>query len=50
MVIERVGDFSLGWGESLVWDDRAARSGSTSYVVSVGTAGSDEHLTAHCSS
>jgi sugar lactone lactonase YvrE len=23
--ISRVGDFSLGWGESLVWDDRAAR-------------------------
>jgi len=23
--IERVGDFTLGWGESLVWDDRAER-------------------------
>jgi sugar lactone lactonase YvrE len=23
--IERVGDFTLGWGESLVWDDRTAR-------------------------
>ena len=25
MSIERVGEFSLGWGESLVWDDRAQR-------------------------
>lgn len=25
MRIERVGDFTLGWGESLVWDDRTAR-------------------------
>ena len=25
MLIERLGDFSLGWGESLVWDDRAER-------------------------
>jgi L-arabinonolactonase len=25
MLIERVGEFSLGWGESLVWDDRAQR-------------------------
>ena len=25
MLIERVGDFTLGWGESLVWDDRAER-------------------------
>ncbi len=25
MLIERVGDFSLGWGESLVWDERAER-------------------------
>lgn len=25
MHIERVGDFTLGWGESLVWDDRRAR-------------------------
>lgn len=23
--IERVGDFTLGWGESLVWDDRSQR-------------------------
>jgi sugar lactone lactonase YvrE len=23
--IERIGDFTLGWGESLVWDDRAGR-------------------------
>jgi sugar lactone lactonase YvrE len=23
--IQRVGDFTLGWGESLVWDDRAER-------------------------
>jgi sugar lactone lactonase YvrE len=23
--IERVGDFTLGWGESLVWDDRSER-------------------------
>ena len=25
MRIERVGDFTLGWGESLVWDDRSER-------------------------
>jgi sugar lactone lactonase YvrE len=25
MRIERVGDFTLGWGESLVWDDRRQR-------------------------
>jgi len=25
MLIERLGDFSLGWGESLVWDDRTER-------------------------
>ena len=25
MRIERVGDFTLGWGESLVWDDRSGR-------------------------
>ncbi|MGO8861694.1 MAG: SMP-30/gluconolactonase/LRE family protein [Acidimicrobiales bacterium] len=25
MLIERLGEFSLGWGESLVWDDRAER-------------------------
>ena len=25
MLIERLGDFSLAWGESLVWDDRAER-------------------------
>ncbi len=25
MRIERVGDFTLGWGESLVWDDRTMR-------------------------
>jgi sugar lactone lactonase YvrE len=25
MLIDRVGEFSLGWGESLVWDDRVER-------------------------
>jgi sugar lactone lactonase YvrE len=25
LLIERLGDFSLGWGESLVWDDRTER-------------------------
>ncbi len=25
MDITRVGDFSLGWGESLLWDDRRGR-------------------------
>jgi len=25
MLIERLGEFTLGWGESLVWDDRAER-------------------------
>ncbi len=25
MRIERVGDFTLGWGESLIWDERALR-------------------------
>ena len=25
MQISRVGDFTLGWGESLLWDDRRDR-------------------------
>jgi sugar lactone lactonase YvrE len=33
MEIERVGDFTLQWGESLVWDDRTARL----YFVDCGT-------------